>query len=80
MPVVVIPEHRKVFFRSFIAWPRQTAPKKISASDCRSIVMRLCYALKHRARTDSRPERGTVFNIDLEPHEGWSGFVGERQD
>ena len=42
--------------------------------------MRLCYALKHRARTDSRPERGTVFNVDLEPHEGWSGFVGERQD
>jgi hypothetical protein len=32
--------------------------------------MRLCYALKRRARTYSRPERGTVFRIDLQPHEG----------
>jgi len=45
-----------------------------------SIVMRLCYTLKHCARTDSGPERGTVLRIDLEPHEDWSGFVDERQD
>ena len=45
-----------------------------------SIVMRLCDALKRRVRMDSRPGRGTVFKIDLEPHEGWSGSVGKRQD
>lgn len=45
-----------------------------------SIVMRLCCSLTQRVRTDSRPGCGTVFRIDLEPHEGWSGSVSERQD
>jgi K+-sensing histidine kinase KdpD len=45
-----------------------------------SIVMRLCDTLKHRLRMDSRRGRGTVFRINPEPHEGWSGSIGERQD
>lgn len=44
-----------------------------------SIVMRLCDTLKHRLRMGSRPGHGTVFRIDLEPHEGWTGSLSERQ-
>ena len=45
-----------------------------------SIVMRLCDTLTHRVRMDSCPGRGMVFRIDLEPHQGWPGSIGERQD
>ena len=45
-----------------------------------SIVMRLCDTAKHRVRMDLRPGRDMVFKINLEPHEGWSGSISERQD
>ena len=42
--------------------------------------MRLFDTAKHRVRMDLRPGRDMVFKINLEPHEGWSGSISERQD
>lgn len=76
--VGVAPEHKEAIFQEFFRVSTHNGTEEGFGLGL-SIVMRLCDTLKHHLRMRSRPGRGTVFRIDLEPHEDWTGSLGERQ-
>jgi signal transduction histidine kinase len=72
--VGVAPEHQEAIFQEFYRVSSHNGTEEGFGLGL-SIVMRLCDTLKHHVRMASRPGRGTVFRIDLEPHEDWTGSL-----
>lgn len=72
--VGVAPEHQQAIFQEFYRVSTHNGTEEGFGLGL-SIVMRLCETLKHHVRMVSRPGRGTVFRIDLEPHEDWTGSL-----
>ncbi len=77
--VGVAPEHQQAIFQEFYRVSMHNGTEEGFGLGL-SIVTRLCDTLKHHVRMASRPGRGTVFRIDLEPHEGWAGSLNMQDD
>jgi len=72
--VGVAPEHQHAIFQEFYRVAAHNGTEEGFGLGL-SIVSRLCETLKHRLSMASRPGRGTVFRLDLEPLDNASSYA-----